>query len=336
MKKKILFRVVGNDEVGMGHIYRTLSLAREFPDCEVLFVADKNSDLAFKQLSKHNYYVGRFSELTIVKNIVILQPDLVINDVLDTTKQEIMFLKNNGIKVVNFEDLGCGAVHADITINELYDNPKFSGKNVLWGMDYFFVRDEFLKAKPCQFGSRVTDVLFAFGGTDQHDLSRKLYRSTARLFRDYQINLHIVTGPGYKNYRKLADEVAAESNVYLTHATGVISRVMERVQLAVTSNGRAVYELAHMNVPSIVVSQHDRERTHMFACKENGVIPLGLYQEGVTESMVVHQLDELVNNTQRRSELYKKTKNFSFSGNKKRVVSLIRDLLSRSSNDLDA
>ena len=83
-------------------------------------------------------------------------------------------------------------------------------------------------ARPNRFSQKVKGIMLAFGGTDQHDLSRKLYRSSARLFRDYQIDLHIVTGPGYKNYRRLADEVAAENNVYLTHATGVISRVMER------------------------------------------------------------------------------------------------------------
>ena len=135
---------------------------------------------------------------------------------------------------------------------------------------------------------------------------------------------------------KLKEEVAGDNYVYLTHATGVISRVMEQVQLAVTSNGRAVYELAHMNVPSIVISQHDRERTHLFACKENGVVPLGLYQEGVTENMAVRQLEELVTNIQFRLELYQKTQPFSFSGNKKRVVSLIRGLLSQTSSHLEA
>ena len=44
---------------------------------------------------------------------------------------------------------------------------------------------------------------------------------------------------------------------------------MEQSQLAIVSNGRTLYELAHMNIPAIVLSQHKRESTHSFAYEEN-------------------------------------------------------------------
>ena len=39
-RRRIVFRVIGNDQVGMGHIYRALSLAHDMTDHEVLFVTD--------------------------------------------------------------------------------------------------------------------------------------------------------------------------------------------------------------------------------------------------------------------------------------------------------
>ena len=322
-RRRVIFRVAGNDQVGMGHIYRALSLAQELAEHEVLFVVDTDSNLAADELARYDYWVGQYSPDKIIEKVLNLEPDLVINDVLDTSEQEILILKDTGIRVVNFEDLGSGAVCADLTINELYDVPKFEGNNVLWGRDYFFVRDEFLSAHPNKFYDTVSDVLLTFGGTDQHDLSRKIYRSIRSLCESQSINIHIVTGPGYRNYGELAAEVTGDDFVSLTHATGVISSIMEKVQLAITSNGRTVYELAHMNIPSIVISQHDRECTHAFAREENGVTPLDLYEENVTERKAIEEFEKLVFDVERRLKLYDKIKTISFSGNKRKVISII-------------
>ncbi len=113
----------------------------------------------------------------------------------------------------------------------------------------------------------------------------------------------------------------------LTHATGVISKVMEKSCLAITSNGRTVYELAHMSIPSIVVSQHDRENTHEFARQENGFIPLGIYREDKTEKQVVKELTKLIQDSTYRRALFDRTRNYSFGSAKSKVVASLLDLL---------
>ena len=40
-KKRIVFRVIGNKRVGMGHVYRSLSLAHELHEHEIFFVIDR-------------------------------------------------------------------------------------------------------------------------------------------------------------------------------------------------------------------------------------------------------------------------------------------------------
>ena len=127
----------------------------------------------------------------------------------------------------------------------------------------------------------------------------------------------------------LAEEVRSRGGASVTHSTGVISNIMESVELAITSNGRTVYELAHMNVPSIVIAQHERENTHEFGKKENGFVPLGIYSPGKTEQLIVSQLRELISNRDYRRELHRKTVRFRFNSNKGKVVGLIRRLLEK-------
>ena len=327
-RKRIVFRVIGSEKVGMGHIYRTLSLAREITDHEILFVSDDENTVAVNKLAGYDYWLGIYETDSIIENIINLKPDLLINDILSTTKADVLPLQKKGIKVVNFEDLGEGARLADLTINELYDESQFTGGNILWGYEYFFVRDEFHDAKPHRFKKRINAILLTFGGTDQLNLSHKIYHAIRELCKLRNIQLNIVTGGGYAGYDQLESEIKDEPLFTLTKATEVISSIMEQSQIAISSNGRTVYELAHMNIPAIIISQHKREETHSFACKENGFVPLGLFEKGKTELKVVKQLTKLLDDGGYRYQLFEKMTKYHFNTNRKKVLKSILALLS--------
>jgi len=329
-RKRIVFRVVGSDSVGMGHIYRALTLSHDITDHEILFVCDYKSSVVANKLAGYEYWLGIYHLDDMVQKIIDLNPDLVINDILSTTESDVLPLQQNGIKVVNFEDLGEGAPLANMTINELYDSPVIDGENILWGNDYFFVRDEFQNAKPHNFSKKVKAVLLAFGGVDKSDLSSKMYHVIRNFCKDRGIYINIVIGPGYKNFSSLAKDVKGQSGVLLTRSTGIISSIMEESQIALVSNGRTVYELAHMNIPSIVISQHERENTHLFSCEENGFIDQGIYRKGDTERLVLESVEKLVNNIDYRHILHKRMERFRFDLNKKTVLKKILKLLESS------
>jgi len=326
-RKRIIFRVIGNENVGMGHIYRALSLAHEITDHEIIFVSTSENTVAVNKLAGYDYRLEIFKIDSVIKDIITLKPDLVINDILSTTKSDVLPLQQLGIKVVNFEDLGEGARLADLTINELYDTPQFEGKKVLWGHQYFFVRDEFHDAKPHRFKKSVDSILLTFGGTDQHDLSYKIYQAINKLCKLRKIQLYIVTGAGYADYEKLEQEIKGDTFVTLTKETGVISSIMEQTQIAIVSNGRTLYELAHMNIPAIVISQHEREQTHSFACEENGFVSVGVFDNRNTELKVLEQLARLTDDIEYRHKLFESTTIYRFNTNKKKVLKHMLALL---------
>ena len=334
-RKRIVFRVIGNERVGMGHIYRALSLAHEILDHEIIFITDDKNEDVIRQVAQLEYRLEVASPTEIVSTMIDLESDLVINDILDTSPEDVTPLQTYGARVVNFEDLGEGAKLADLTINELYDRPQFSEGNILWGKNYLFVRDEFEDAKPCSFHQEVKTVLLAFGGIDQHDLSYKILEAIEPVCDKYRIGIEIVTGPGYRGYSALEKRVLSKPNVSLTHATGVISKIMEEASVAITSNGRTVYEMAHMNVPAIVVPQHKREKTHGFASRANGFIALDPYKEGVTERQVAQELLNIISDNKYRKELFDRTVPHCFTENKQKIVDLVISQLANNGTALD-
>ena len=55
-----------------------------------------------------------------------------------------------------------------------------------------------------------------------------------------------------------------------------VSEYMQQSDLAFTSQGRTVFELGSLGIPSIVLAQNEREQLHTFAQMQNGFVNLGL------------------------------------------------------------
>jgi len=324
-RKRIVFNVIGNKQVGMGHIYRALSLAHEINDHEILFVCNENDYLAVEKIASKDYKVIKTSN--VLETILELQPDLVINDCLNTKKDFIKSLKKENIKVVNFEDLGDGVKYADLVINELYDEPILPYSNILWGYEYFFVRDEFEDAKKNIFNEKAKNILITFGGTDQHNLTLKILKWIEEINIENDINIKLLCGSGYLHGKELEEYIkTSKLNIKYFKGLVAVSHIMENVDFAISSNGRTVYELAHMNIPSIIISQHERENTHNFSKLENGFINLGVWDK-VEKNKFKNYFTKLLTDREYRYLLYLNTLKYDFTKNKKKVIAKILELL---------
>ena len=325
-RKRIVFNVIGSLEIGMGHIYHSLALAHEISDHEIIFVCHEKYEIAVDKIASMDYKV--ISTKNILNSILGLKPNLVINDMLNTDSKYIQSLKKNGIKVVNFEDLGSGSQYADLVFNELYDEPQLQGDNYLWGYRYLALRDEFYNATPHQFNEEVNSVLITFGGTDQNNLTLLTLQSILPLCEKRNIKIYIVCGGGYLFKDELESYLETElyKNIEFTYASGVISQIMEKTQIAISSNGRTVYELADMNIPSIIISHHQREATHSFASLEKGFINLGVMDNNITNKIEKNFL-KLIEDRDYRELLYMNIKRYSFRKNKEKVIKKIMSLI---------
>ena len=78
-----------------------------------------------------------------------------------------------------------------------------------------------------------------------------------------------------------------------------------------------------MNIPSIVIPQHDREKTHSFAAESNGFVQLKTYSRGNTEKEVYSVLQNLLTDNEYRYQLFQNMTKHSFTKNKQRVLNEI-------------
>jgi spore coat polysaccharide biosynthesis predicted glycosyltransferase SpsG len=325
-RKKIIFNVIGSIEIGMGHIYHSLALAHEITDHEIIFVCNRQYEVAVDAIASMDYKV--IATDNTLKTILQLNPDLVINDILDTEEDYITALKQHHIKVVNFEDLGNGSSYADLVFNELYDIPQCSGENYCWGYEYLALRDEFYEAIPHRFVEDIKEVLITFGGTDQNNLTLLTLEAIVNICDQNNIKINIVCGSAYGYKADLENylQQLKYKNISITFASGVISKIMEKTQLAISSNGRTVYELADMNIPSIIISHHEREATHCFATLEKGFVNLGVINHEI-QKRIQKKFEKLVEDSDYRKLLFMNIQRYSFRENKQKVVRKILELL---------
>ncbi len=322
-RKKIMFRTVGKRSVGMGHVYRCLTLAYKLTGHDVIFAASDDSDIGIEKIEDSNFGVIRIKDDKHFEQVLIEEkPDILINDILDTTREYMQMVTKHVKRVINFEDVGSGAKYADAVINALYEKGD-KLHNEYYGSRYFCIRDEFLEEHPKEFSEKAENILILFGGADPSDLTGRLYGICKRLHvNNPDVKFHFLLGFAYPNADRI---VTSESdNIFVYKDVKRVSSYMSRMDLAVTSQGRTVYELASMGVPAIVLAQNDREAKHVFAGIQNGFINLGIGTE-TDDATVISTIEWLLSTPNVRREMRKLQLQKDFSKGHERVIKLILD-----------
>lgn len=320
-RKKILFVVSGYQEIGLGHVYNTLLIANDILNHNIEFLVDRKSQLAFDKIASKNYTVFIQEQDDIVEDIKRLNPDIVINDRLDTEASYIKALKTLGMKVINFEDLGPGAKEADLVINAIYPEKEIL-PNHYFGHDYFVLRDEFMLSTPRTIAKEVRNVLLTFGGVDPNNYTLKVLQSIYSYCIEKKISISVVAGFGYQHYASLAD--FPEAAIY-QNATD-ISEHMKRANIIFTSAGRTTYEIASLNVPAIVLAQNERELSHFFASEEYGFTNLGLGYNIANEE-ILNVFSNLANNYESRKQISALMAKTDLHSGRERTLRLIKNVV---------
>jgi CMP-N-acetylneuraminic acid synthetase/spore coat polysaccharide biosynthesis predicted glycosyltransferase SpsG len=318
-RRRIVFHVIGSRESGLGHAYRALTLARRLTDHEVLFIAGQSESLAVEIIRRHAYEVRTY-EKDPLPLLDELQPDIVVNDVLDTDVSMVRAMKERGWRVVNFEDQGIGIDHADAVINALYEMTHPS-PHIYNGSQYYCLREEFLSATPRPVEDRVTNILICFGGTDPSRLTLKAIKAAAGVPRD--IHLCVILGPGFREREEVDRQLGLLPNPSsVVCDTRVISHHMENADLMITSGGRTVYEAAALAVPTIVLCQNHRELQHLFASTYHGFVNLGLGSEVAAEKLG-EQMRQLAEDATLRREMQRRMLLWDGRSGVERVIPII-------------
>ena len=302
-KKRIAIVVNAYDEIGTDHIFRCLSIASKLVFDDVLFLLDEQHQLGIDIVDSYNYpfriYDGSDDLLRILNEY---SPQIVVNDILDTTEEYISSLKNQGYFVVNFDDLGVGSQVADVVFDTLYEH-EIGEKNIFTGYKYYILRDEFYFQPQKIISQAVNNILIAFGGSDPNNFTEKVIDSI--LNTSYNGRINVILGLGNSGLEDLIEKYESNQSIQIYRNVSDIGEFMFQADIIFTSAGRTMYEVCSLGIPTICLCQDERELSHVFANESNGFINMGLGVE-VTGQEIIDTFINLVNNYDLRIEMNKK------------------------------
>lgn len=305
---KLVFIVNGNTEIGMGHVYRALTLADSFLGHEIFFLTFDSNEVALDLIKSNGYSINEITKNNIDDNLREIKPDIIINDILDTDADYIEALKCRDCFVVNFEDLGTGSKEAHLVFNALYElsNPPAHHR---YGHKYECLNRRFLIHDPIKYKEQAENLLVTFGGVDQNNLTLKVVEVLPALLKETSLKqVNIVLGPAYQSLDLLNRKIDTfpqeiRSRVHVIYNSPNMALIMKEADIGITSNGRTVYEMAAMGIPTLSISQNDRETLHLFSRYHEGIEYLGI-APNVTPEKIYKKIIELVNNSDKRRAMY--------------------------------
>ena len=295
---KIALVVNGNRDVGMGHIHRALTIADGFIGHDIKFITYSSEPVSVELIKDGGYRVIE-TEKDLLTDVV--DADIVINDILDTSKDYVNRLKDAGCFVVNFEDLDEGSSYAHLVFNALYEktNPQ---SNHRFGYEYECLKEQFFLYQPVKFRDSPRVLFVTFGGVDQNNLTSRILNIAPRLLEESSLEkIIVVLGGEYSHELEIPPDL--DSIVEVHRKVENMPELMSQADIAVTSNGRTIYELASMAIPTISIAQNDRETLHLFARYHKGINYLGISCT-VQDDDLASSIIQLASNTDLRRKMY--------------------------------
>lgn len=272
MKRKIILYSEGGFHLGLGNIYRSLSLAVSIrskeEDAEILFVT--TSEAYVRQIIKEKGFPVTHLEdqEQAFSWIIDSRPALLIIDYLGISRDKVGQVREKGIKVALIGNDSDANRDANLVVNAIVGTNFVNtirvdeyGTKYLEGPKYLVLRDEFMqKRNRYVYKGHLQTIGLLFGGTDQSNLSCRALRDLIRA--DIEANVLLILGAGYK-YEKELNAVIAENKrlqIRLLHNISNVSDTLLTVDFLITSPGTALFEAFCLGIPAIAFFQNESQQ----------------------------------------------------------------------------
>ena len=279
-KQTIFFKAEANNQVGGGHLHRCLSLADECINAgfDVGFIFADSSISSHEKVIKLGYRIHlipkqhqldleTYLEFVPEYSLVLFDTD---NPVF-YTGELISNLRINNIKTACFTISDLNKISTDILINpniisktHTYLTPKSTKK--LLGPPYLIFNKEYkainTKKKPFNY---PLNLLLFFGNADTHHLTKYFIRIIDSL-ESYLRKVVIIVGSLNSDIEEINDFIknieSVEINLHINISTNKIIQLYQETDIAITSAGKSMWEMALFYIPQIVIASSPRETTY--------------------------------------------------------------------------
>lgn len=303
----VLFRVDGNSQIGMGHIMRSITLAKELrkQNFNICFAskfeqgAEKiiSEGFQLKQLSdiKSNIAPGlKYGSVGEQENeieelnasIEQNEYDLLIVDSYNVSSRYFQSLKRFAGKIAYIDDINSFEYNADIIVNgninatDLHYKKYNENQMLLLGRDYCLVREEFRLLPQRTLNTIVGEIMITTGGADPYNLSPLIAKAVISNKALSDIKVNIVIGKAFENKSELYKLCNRRKNIILHEGISNMSNIMLKCDLAISSGGSTLYELSACGTPTIAMILADNQKGIVEKMSEIGCVEnIGWFNE---------------------------------------------------------
>jgi UDP-2,4-diacetamido-2,4,6-trideoxy-beta-L-altropyranose hydrolase len=295
---KVTILTEGSRHIGYGHITRCTSLYQSFEEigmsCEFIVYGD---DTVRSLLTGKNYIFSNWLRNKQLLTEVLSCTDIVL---IDSYLADYQLYETAALMVqtaVYFDDdirleypegfVLNGAVFAE---QMLY--PKMKDTAYLLGAKYTPLRKEFWNGSEKRISDKVKTVMITLGGADTHNLTPRVLNILADIYPG--INKKVIIARSFGNIAEIRHFKNNYTQLIYYPDAAEMKQVMLESDVAITSCGQTLYELARIGVPAIGIGTAGNQLQNIKGWRKCGFLEYaGWYNEDDIERRINNCLNRL-------------------------------------------
>lgn len=333
---KIGIRADGGSSIGMGHIMRTLVLAKELAKYYKVFYICKmdSGDLnkyagGIDKVRKEGFEVQIIGEENIIEQLKKIDADILITDSYDVNEEYFNKTKSMFKKVGYIDDNNLLPYYnVDFLINQNLGAEEFKYKanidtQFLLGSKYILLREEFRNSSwKRNINTKVENIMITIGGGDPNNITENILKNVSNL----KYNFHVIVGAAFNNLEELKELAAENGNIELYFNANMVE-VMNKCDLAIAACGSTLYELYICKVPAIgIITAKNQEKLALKMDKLGIIKNLGWYDK-LDKNLLHDSIKNISDNLTVRTNMIEKAECYIDEKGTYRCVSVIKSLI---------
>jgi len=339
---KILFRVDAGSNVGLGHLIRSIAIARKLKDnyneTEIFFLT-RNNQITTDLLSQNEFqYIlqEKESEETFitdaVKNILV---DVLFIDKLYPYQPEFIRKIQKHTHVCMFHNLCDGAFECDQFIlpashfsdKVLQDKRWTTGKVKLYeGFPFVVLNDKILALKrKSNINTDPMHIVLTTGGSDHKGIMIQLLEYLLDFNEIENIKITALIGEDFSHHDELEKLRGRLSCIFTVRPFNYSD--LPKADLAINTFGVSTYELIYLGIPTMSIghAKQNARGSYIFAKKYGFTYDLGLFED-LTKHNFLNTLNTLITDPTNLKKMQNKSLGIIDGFGAKRVAKLIHTL----------
>ncbi len=337
---KVLFKVLGGPSVGMGHVVRSLELARALGDrgFHVDAFLCNADDACEKHITATGFrfipsaWDGAAPDAATLERLTEEDPDIIVLD-HDGDFSEFSKAVKCALPVVFLVALDNSAMkdeNLDMVVNLLNHNPVVKSPmsarvRYYEGVEYAILRPDFVEfaAARRRIHRDVRDVLVTFGGGDPRRHTLLVLRALGAL-ADPKVVLHVVVGASFRHAAEVEEAAGkARARVEILRDAMEMADLMFRCDIGFTGGGTTMMEMAAVGTPNIVLPQTRKESSFARVFEANGAAARLGVGKHLSADAVVGAFEELSRDVEGRCRMSRAGRRMVDGRGRDRVADLI-------------